>query len=134
MNEQQTRKRKTNTNSIFLVNSKNSNRNSRARKYLWLMKFSPLVAAVLTMMIALPFIGVFPYMLMSPLIWIWPELGSTGELVEIGFLWVVVKKTWLWPVFFLYLFALTCLLILAASLFERFYRGLKVFVLRTRRS
>ncbi len=98
------------------------------------MKFSPLVAAVLTMMIALPFIGVFPYMLMSPLIWIWPELGSTGELVEIGFLWVVVKKTWLWPVFFLYLFALTCLLILAASLFERFYRGLKVFVLRTRRS
>jgi hypothetical protein len=67
------------------------------------------VSLILTMLIAVPFVGVIPYLLAIPLHAIWPELSSTGELVEYGFLWVTIKQDWLWPVFFAYFFVITFL-------------------------
>jgi hypothetical protein len=33
-----------------------------------------------------------------------PELGHTGDAVEIGFAWVTVKQTWVWILLLLYHF------------------------------
>jgi hypothetical protein len=35
-----------------------------------------------------------------------PELGHTGDAVEIGFAWVVIKQSWVWAVLFAYHFLL----------------------------
>ena len=70
---------------------------------------SLVVSLILAILIALPFVCVIPCLLAFPLIAIWPELGTTGELVEVGFLWVTIKQAWIWPVFFAYFFVITFL-------------------------
>lgn len=73
---------------------------------------------MLTLLIAVPVIGMFPYLLTLPLSYFW-DLGKTGEFVEYGFMWITIKKTWLWPVFFAYFFVILFLLQGAVILIER---------------
>lgn len=63
---------------------------------------SCVIALFMTILIPIPLIGVVPFLVAYPLHLIWPELSETGPLVEIGFMWVVIKQDWLWPVFFTY--------------------------------
>ncbi len=70
---------------------------------------SLLISSILTFLLLVPFIGIIPYLLTFPLWYIWPELETTGDLVEIGFAWVIIKQPWLWPVFFNYFFIITFL-------------------------
>ena len=67
------------------------------------------VSLILTVLIQVPFAAIIPGLLAIPLFTIWPELGSTGELVEVGFAWVIIKQDWVWLVFFAYFFAITFL-------------------------
>ena len=62
------------------------------------------VSAVLTALIAVPFIGMFAFLLTVPLHFVWPELGYTSALVEYGPFWITIKQSWLWPVFSAYFF------------------------------
>lgn len=71
------------------------------------LSLSLIVAFILTILIPVPVIGMIPFLLALPLHLIWPELGSTGNLVEYGFAWIEIKQNWLWPVFFGYFFIIT---------------------------
>ncbi len=67
------------------------------------------VSAFLTALIAVPVIGLVPLLLAFPLYWVLPELQSSGQLVEYGFMWVTIKQAWVWLVFFTYFFVVTFL-------------------------
>ena len=51
-------------------------------------------ALVLTALLPVPFLAIVPGIISLPLEFIWPETSTTGELVEVGFMWMTVKKFW----------------------------------------
>lgn len=85
------------------------------------------ISVIVTLLFAVPVIGIFPALLAQPLFQIWPELGETNEFIEYGFAWVTVKQGWVWLVFFLYYFMITFVPLVTLDLlcraFERSIRG-----------
>lgn len=70
---------------------------------------SLLASAVLTASHLIPF-NIPALCVYLPLGMLVPELGRTGDAVEIGFAWVAVKQTWVWVVLFVYHFLLFVLI------------------------
>jgi len=94
---------------VVIMHSNRRNIDSLGKRLLIGLCGSVVVSGILTMLIAVPFVCVIPCLLTFPLSYIWPELSSTGDLIEVGFLWVTIRQAWLWPVFFAYFLLVTSL-------------------------
>ena len=58
----------------------------------------------------LPFIGLIPMILAIPVIWVFPQVATTGSHVEYGFAWVIFKTHLPWVIYFGYYFVLFILM------------------------
>ncbi len=77
---------------------------------------SALAGVCASIAMQVPLIGLLLAFLALPLSFVFPELAKTGEHVEIGFAWIVLKSAFAWIAYIVYYSALYAAL---ASLIRR---------------
>ena len=68
------------------------------------------LAFLCVLWLQLPFIGLIPMILAIPVIWVFPQVATTGSHVEYGFAWIIFKTHLPWVIYFCYYFVLFILI------------------------
>ncbi len=81
--------------------------------------FYSLAGMITTAFIHIPILGLILYIIAFPVLDVFPYFGKSGEHIEIGFLWVIVKSQKAWLIFSIYYSVLWFILFTVKDIFTQ---------------